>query len=210
MIPSLVADRCGLIPAEIPIVNEPWLPLAWPLQAEPWGLYAAANVPDVLWARAVLRLQLKHPAVPWVCPITAAPAPSSLLFAWGLNRVVQAAILDAALIRTGWDADRDREVTVQWWQAQSDASEVSRLLAALELIYRGATKTEQDQLREVLGPDVLRAAYQLNMMCIDPTSADRTLLQVQRIAIKVMPEAADQARLDLQLRLSDGRELELL
>ncbi len=123
---------------------------------------------------------------------------------------MQAAILDAALIRTGWDADRDREVTVQWWQAQSDASEVSRLLAALELIYRGATKTEQDQLREVLGPDVLRAAYQLNMMCIDPTSADRTLLQVQRIAIKVMPEAADQARLDLQLRLSDGRELELL
>ncbi len=210
MIPPLVTDRCGLLPAGIPVVSEPWLPLAWPIQAEPWGLYAAADVPDFLWARAVLRLQLNHPAVPWVRPINTAPAPSSLLFAWGLNRVVQAALLDAALVRTGWDADRDREAAVQWWQTQSDVPEVSRLLAALELIYRGATKAEQDQLSEALGPDVLRAAYQLNMMCIDPTSADRTLLQVQRIAIKVMPEAADQARSDLQLCLSDGRELALL
>lgn len=210
MIPPLVTDRCGLLPAEIPVVTEPWLPVPWPIQAEPWGLYAAADLPDFLWARAVLRLQLDHPAVPWVRPIKATPAPSSLLFAWGLNRVVQAALLDAALTRTGWDADRDREAAVQWWQDQTDIPEVSRLLAALELIYRGASKTEQDQLSQALGADVLRAAYQLNMMCIDPANPDRTLLQVQRIAIKVMPEAAEQARTDLQLCLSDGRVMDLL
>lgn len=212
-IPEHVLDRCGIIPANVPLLDDPWLPLAWPVQAEPWALSANPDASDLAWARAILRLRLTHPETPWLAPKgdpLAAP-PLCRLFAWGLNRVVQATLLDTAMTRAGWDAVADRAETLAWWQAHAaDTPEVIRLLAALELVYRGASGAEQAGLSECLGEDVMRAAYQLNMMCIDPANADRTLLQVQRIAIKVMPTEAAQCREHFQICLSDRRELELL
>jgi len=75
----------------------------------------------------------------------------------------------------------------------------------LELIYRQISPEQQAQLKSACGEDVMKAAYQLNMMAIDPDDEDRTLLQLHRIGLKLCQAAEDQVRAALQLRLSDGR-----
>lgn len=210
--PDTVTARLGSLPASIARRTIPWIPLPWPLQSDRFGLYATAAATELDWARATAQLQLSHPPVPLAAPIAAATAShATLLFCWGLNRIVQAPLLDDALAAAGYDPAASRQEAVdRWVVAGLEAPESARVLGILELLYRQATAAEQDRLKTACGEDVMRAGYQLNMMCIDPDNSDRTLLQVQRIALKLCGAEAATIRQQMRLTLADGRTIDPL
>lgn len=188
---------------------DPWLPFEWALQIGDGVVYADPEVAEIEWARGILQLRQSHPPVPVARPRSGHSGVELLTFCWGLNRVVQAAQLDHALQAAGYDLVSSKSIThTQVVQAAPRIREFARVLLCLELLYREISIAEQNDLKAACGEDVMRAAFQMNMMCIDPNDADRTLLQVQRIGLKLCGDAELQVRAGIQIMLSDGRILD--
>ncbi|GAB4213906.1 MAG: hypothetical protein OHK0012_10910 [Synechococcales cyanobacterium] len=183
----------------------------WPLRILDDHLYIGQEGSEWDWAEAIALLRL-----PRLMTLTAAfPAdalpPLVLDLAWGLTRVTWATELDAILKRAGYDREAGyAEQVQQWVNWGSHRSELSRVLGVLELLVRGIPTSAQTELKAALGDDVMRAAYQMNLICIDPEQRDRTLLQVQRIALRLAGEQGSHLRSALRLVLSDGRQVELV
>ncbi|MDX2270738.1 MAG: hypothetical protein NW237_02145 [Cyanobacteriota bacterium] len=215
-IPAELRQRLGDPLSPLQWRPYPWLPFDWSLQVGDWGwIYASPEVETVGWAEALLRLRWSHPPIPWVRPpdslLTHLQEPSPqdqvlLTFCWSLNRVVQAAVLDQELATAGYSPQESHNRTLdQICQHVERIPEFARVLLVLELLYREISIPQQQQLKAICGQDVMQAAYQMNMMCVDPHSPDRTLLQVQRIALKLAGEAEAYLRSSVRTQLSDGR-----
>ncbi len=191
---------------------DPWLPFAWPVQLGSdgilWGSEAAS---DIDWAFVVLQLRLSHPPVPLVIlrdPSSGADPvdTTARILAWGINRVVQGVLIDQQLPQYGFTADASQGATLEaLLQLAPQIPDYAQALLALELIYRGIDPGSQAKIRATCGEDVTKAAHQMNMMCIKPEDPDRTVLQVQHIALKFCGDQEAALAERLQVRLSDGR-----
>ncbi len=231
-IPASVLVQLGIASAPIHPSASPWLPFPWPVQSGSWGILAAqADATDLDWAYALVQLSLDHPPVPMArpqqrsgaadpegsqasseSPNSSAPSPDLLSFCWALNRVVQAPPIDQRLQAAGYDPLASQLATashliqaVQSAKTSPGISEAIQVLVVLELLYREIPIDQHNSIRSGCGEDVMRAAYQMNMVCIDPNDADRTLLQVQRIGLKLLGEVEPQVRAGMEIVLSDGR-----
>lgn len=192
--------------------RDPWLPFAWPVQLGPDGiLYAADSARDIEWAAALMQMRVGRIPVAVVNP--GDPDNSALdamarILCWGLNRVVHGVKVDQALAEMGFEVALSQMATLgSLVDLAPTMPDYGQALIALELIYRGIPLADQNQLRQACGEDVLRAAHQLNMACVDPEDPDRTLLQVRRIALKFCGEAAAALEGQVGAMLSDGRRI---
>lgn len=191
---------------------DPWLPFAWPVQLGAdgivWGSEAAS---DIEWAFVLLQLRLSHPPVPVVTlrdPRSGADPvdTTARILAWGINRVVQGVLIDQQLPQYGFTADASQKATLETLlQLAAQIPDYAQALLALELIYRGIDPGSQAKIRATCGEDVTKAAHQMNMMCIKPEDPDRTVLQVQHIALKFCGDQEVALAERLQVTLSDGR-----
>ena len=209
-IPDSIHRQFGDQLPTISFTTAPWLPFPWPLQISSWGLvYAEPQVAEIEWVRGILQLQLSHPPTPRALPRDPQTQdPLALSFCWGLNRIVHAPQLDRGLQDLGYDLQSSQALALEpICQHQAQIPEVLQVLLCLELIYRQISPQQQTQLKAVCGEDVMKAAYQLNMMCIDPEDQDRTLLQIQRIGLKLCQADEERVRQAIHLQLSDGRQL---
>jgi hypothetical protein len=215
LIPATVLQKLGdSIPTD-QLTPDPWLPFAWPLQVSAWGAcYGETAAAEVDWARGILQVRLSHPPVPRAYPRNFAQSNLEQsnrdlnTFCWALNRVVHAVRLDHDLQAVGYDpvasqlSDLDHLL-----QLAPQMPEYAQVLLILELLYRQIALPQQTQIKAVCGEDAMRAAHQMNMLCIDPKDDDRTLLQVQRIGLKLCGSAEATIRSGMQVQLSDGRIL---
>ncbi|NJK64024.1 MAG: hypothetical protein HC921_16275 [Synechococcaceae cyanobacterium SM2_3_1] len=212
--PSLHPQECarqqlGLEETRLQSLTQPWLPFPWPLQISSWGwVYAAEPTLEVDWARAYLQASLAHPPIPLLRPrqISASADPLLLGFCWGVNRIVQGGLLDQQLHSCGYDPEASKATTLsQLLQAGPHLPEYARVLVLLELLAREISVDQQNQLKTVCSADEMKAAYQMNMMCIDPQDLDRTLLQVKLVGIKLCGSAEAVVKSGAETVLSDGR-----
>ncbi|MEN9220246.1 MAG: hypothetical protein Q6J68_07740 [Thermostichales cyanobacterium SZTDM-1c_bins_54] len=139
----------------------------------------------------------------------AEPQPASRDFAWALSRIVRAEALNRA-VAAQFHLHPCLAAWVSHWQQTPAIPPVQQVLIALELLVRGIPIPLQQQLQVSFGEDVMRAAHQMNIACIDPDNADRTLLQVQRLGLRLAGEQGSRLRAELQLVLGDGRWLDLI
>jgi hypothetical protein len=186
----------------------PWLPFPWPVQAGTWGLfYADPNAAEEDWAEGLLQMSLTGDPMSFPLP-EASGSLSVLVFCWALNRVVTAITLDQLLEVRGYSPQRQHDRIVEHLsQIGSDIPPFAQVLLTLELLHRGISPQHQNTLKRTLGEDVLKAAYQMNRVCIDPDDQDRTLLQVQRIGLKLAETAETEIRAGIQTQLSGGQIL---
>lgn len=211
-IPPTLRPQFETALTQITFSTSPWLPFPWPVQISAWGMaYGDPQAPEIEWARGLLSAQLSqqpsHPPIPLARPQDPShPDPLTLGFCWSLNRIVQAPRLDLCLQDLGYSPAQSQTLAFEQVIAHhTSMADVIKVLLCLELIYRQISPQHQAQLRSACGEDVMKAAYQLNMMCIDPEDEDRTLLQLQRIGLKLCQAEEDQVRAAMQLQLSDGR-----
>ena len=174
----------------------------WPVQIWRHQAYVYGDPQPFMWAEAKA---LRDPPILFTVP---EPDPLTRDFAWGLSRIWAAEILNQSL-QADFDLESCFRAWVKHWQ-QPPAPEVLGVLVALELIVRGIPIDLQNTLKASLGEDVLRAAYPMNMVCIDPNNPDRTLLQVQRLGIRLAGEQGSRIREQFQLVLRDGRRVDPL
>jgi len=178
------------------------IPSIWPVQIWQEQAYVCGDPQPLMWAEAEA---LRDPPILFT---VSEPDPFTRDFAWGLSRIWAGDRLNQVLQPTFGLEDCFR-AWVAYWQ-QTPSQEVHRVLIALELIVRGIPMVYQNHLKTILGDDVLRAAYQMNMVCIDPENRDRTLLQVQRLGIRLAGDQGSRIRTEIQLVLSDGRRVDPL
>ncbi len=119
---------------------------------------------------------------------------------------MQAVKLDQALQRVGYDAEASKLASVKnLIRLAPQIPDYGCALLILELLYREIPIAQQDELKAACGNDEMQAAYQLNMMCIDPENEDRTLLQLRHIGLKLTQEAEAAVSSGTQVQLSDSR-----
>jgi hypothetical protein len=202
-------QQLGVEDFPFPALSHPWLPFPWPLQISSWGwVFEAEPTLEVDWARGYLQASLAHPPIPLLRPrqISSSADPVLLGFCWGVNRIVQSGLLDQQLQSHGYDPEDSKATTLaQLLQAAPQMPEYARVLVLLELLARQISVDQQNQLKTVCAADEMKAAYQMNMMCIDPQDRDRTLLQVKLVGIKLCGAAEAVVKSGVETVLSDGR-----
>ncbi len=207
--PERARQQLGLEATTLQPLSQPWLPFPWPLQISSWGwVYEAEPTLEVDWARAYLQSSLAHPPIQLLRPrqISSSIDPVLLGFCWGVNRIVQGGLLDQQLQGHGYDPEDSKATTLaQFLQAAPHMPEYARVLVLLELLAREISVDQQNQLKTVCSADEMKAAYQMNLMCIDPQDLDRTLLQVKLVGIKLCGSAEAEVKSGVETVLSDGR-----
>lgn len=177
--------------------------MIWPVQIWDHRTYSHGDPQPFMYVEADI---LRDPPVRFKVP---EPGQVSRDFAWVLSRITYAEALNQA-VAAQFDLADCLSAWVSHWQQTPALPQVQQVLIALELLVRGIPIPLQTQLQSCFGADVMRAAHQMNMACIDPGNPDRTLLQVQRLGIRIASEQEPQLRAELLLLLRDGRQIDLL
>ncbi len=202
----LALDHIGSPKPAYHLQTDPWLPFDWPVQASAWGwLYGKDEASEIEWARAFLKLRLSA-TTPFARPIAGNTDPDCKLFCWCLNRIIQGVKLDQALQSVGYDPNLSKQAAHHHLTRLATAiPDYARVLITVELLYREITPEQQQEIKGAIGDDEMKAAYQLNMMCIDPANEDRTLLQLRHIGLKLLQAAEAEVSHGIQVQLADGR-----